>query len=141
MKKLILTAIAIGFGALGFFVYDLLTQTTGNGVVTILVVDANDTVIYEEEHAFTEDDTLFSLLQDNFDLTCANNLYQASDCTNASFFGTVILGIDDLQTDWTTDYIAIYINDDYSGYGVDGIQLKDGDVYRFEYTLVEELTR
>ena len=140
MKKLILTAIALAFGALGFFVYETLHQTEGDGSVTIVVVDENDNVTYSEIHRFTEEDTLFSILQDTFDLSCANNMYQPSDCSDTSFFGTVILGIDDLDTDWTTDYIAIYINDEYSGYGIDGIQLRDGDTYRFEYTLVEELT-
>lgn len=140
MKKLILTIIVLSIGAIGFFAYDLFTATEGEGRVTIVIVDENDDIIYNQVHDFTEEDTLFSLMNDTFELQCANNMYQPTDCANESFFGTVVLVIDDMTTNWTIDYIALYINDEYSNFGIDGIQLHDGDTYRFEYTLVEELS-
>jgi hypothetical protein len=52
----------------------------------------------------------------------------------------VILGIETITTDWTTNYIAFYINDQYSNQGIDVIPLVDGNVYRFEETLVSEVS-
>ena len=77
-------------------------------------------------------------MQDTFALSCENQFYQPSDCTNPPLFGTVLLGINSIQTDWTNTYIAIYINDEYSTNGIDNITLTEGDIYRFEHTLVEE---
>ena len=140
MKKLIMTIIVLALAGLGFFFYDKMQTPDGPGEITIQIINENDQLISEETYSFDEEDTLLEILDANYDITCANSNYQPTTCNPESIFGTVILEIEDLTTNWTVDYIAIYINDEYSTYGVDSIVLTDGDIYRFEYTLVEELT-
>lgn len=140
MKKLIMTIIVLTLAGIGFFFYDNMQAPVEPGDITIQIVDENDLIISENTYSFDEEDTLLGILDDYYDIACANNNYQPSTCNPDSIFGTVILEIDDIKTNWTVDYIAIYINDKYSTFGIDSIVLTDGDVYRFEYTLVEELT-
>ena len=44
--------------------------------------------------------------------------------------------IDDVETDWINNYIAIYENNEYSLLGIDSIVLNDGDIFVFEYKTV-----
>lgn len=140
MKKLVLTIIVLSIGAFGFFWYGPSVTTEDGAEFTIIIVDEFDVIIYQETHVASEDDTLFEIMDETFSVSCANASYQPSTCDTTPLFGTILLGIDDLETDWSTDYIAIYINDEYSNYGIDQISINDGDVFRFEYTLVEEVS-
>lgn len=140
MKKLMFSLIVLAIGALGFFLLEQLREPASAGTVTIVVRDVDDAVLYEEEHVFTEDDTLYGILMEAFALQCADRSYRPAACPATSNYATVILGIDSITTDWFTDYIAIYVNDQYSNQGIDALVLQDGDVYRFEETLVSEVS-
>jgi hypothetical protein len=140
MKKLVLSLIVLAIGALGFFILEQLREPTTTGSVTIVLVDQDDNVLYEEEVSFSESDTLYGILIDTFDVSCADRLYRPTTCPATSNVSTVILGIETITTDWTTNYIAFYINDQYSNQGIDVIPLVDGNVYRFEETLVSEVS-
>jgi hypothetical protein len=135
-----MTMFVLALAAIGFFYYDNIQAPIEPGDITIQIVDETDQIISEEVYSFTEEDTLLAILDANHDLTCGNRNYQPTTCNPDSIFGTVILGIDDMSTNWMVDYIAIYVNNEYSTFGIDSIVLTDGDIYRFEYTLVEELT-
>ena len=80
---------------------------------------------------------MYDLLNENYELGCANSSYQLStECPSGIFSSRILLKIDDLETDWRNSYIAIYENDEYSVLGIDYIYLNDGDVFVFEYILV-----
>ena len=138
MKKIILTAIAIITLVIGFFAF---SQTYNDvvGEITIIVVDEIDDAISDDiyEFEFTQSDSLFSILDDNFEVGCADSSYNMTTACEPLLFGSrVILKIDTLETDWNNSYISIYENGEYSNLGIDSISLNDGDIFRFVYTLV-----
>jgi len=136
MKKLVFTGAIIGFLLLSFFISDMFRPTPLAGAMTIVVVDEAGNNIHNDEIVYDEADTLFEIMNGEYNLLCANNQYQPSSCDETPLFGRVIMTIDTVETDWSNNYLAIYINDNYSTYGIDDIPLEDGNEYRFEYTLV-----
>lgn len=131
MKKIVLTFVVL----LSFAGLFLLLQNRGaktDGEIIIIIHDGVS-VVKEEEHSFYQGDTLFDLMNEHYDLVCANSNYKPSnECRDLLLGSPVILGIDGLLTDWTSSYFAIYVNDTYSNLGIDMIVLEDGDVVRFE---------
>lgn len=136
MKKLIITISVLVVAVLSFFLSDLFRRNDETGTITIIVVDEIGDVVHNNTYSFTEEDTLLGIMEENYAVFCANNQYQADSCDTEVFMGRVILAIDDVETDWLNTYLAIYINDEYSNYGIDDILLEDGNVYRFEFTEV-----
>ena len=107
MRKVLFTVIAIVVAAGAFFVQDYLLQNDEEGTVTIVIVDELDETTTWNDVSFTKDDTLLGLLEDRFTLYCADNNYNPTTCDNPGMMGHVLLVIDDVTTDWTTNYIAI----------------------------------
>ncbi|QMS85444.1 hypothetical protein [Candidatus Xianfuyuplasma coldseepsis] len=137
MKKIMFTIIAIGVAVSAFFIQDYLRQNDELGTITIVLInELEETTTTEIE--FTEDDDLLSLMRVHFDLECADMNYQKTTCENARMGGNILLRIDQLDTDWTNNYIGIYVDNQYSNYGIDDILLIDGATYTFEYTEVGE---
>ncbi len=135
MKKLVITFIVILAAIASFFVSDYFNSNDYDGEITIIVVDQIGDTVSNEQYLFIEEDALFDILDDNYNIGCADSNYNlTSECAEISgITGRIILKIDDIETDWDNTYIAIYINGDYSTFGIDNIALHDGDVYRFEY--------
>lgn len=94
------------------------------GGVTIELVDLEGNK-EEKRLDFDEGDTLFDLLYSNYEVTYEETGY-----------GILLLGIDDIQTDFTSTYIAIYINGEYSNLGLSSIILEEENVYSFRETRV-----
>jgi len=137
MKKLVISVVALIIVAASFIIFSQLNKNDPIGEVTIIVIDEIGDTISNKTIGFTESDTLFSLLDENYELGCANNSYQiTTECERLLYSSRVILKIDSLVTDWNTTYIGIYENDEYSTLGIDLISLNDGDVFRFEYKVV-----
>ena len=136
MKKLVITISILVVAALSFFLSDYFRKNDETGMITIIVVDEIGDIVHNEKYSFTEQDTLLGIMEEDFIVLCANNQYQADSCDTEAFIGHIILTIDDIETDWMNTYFAIYINDEYSNYGIDDIPLVDGNVYRFEFTEV-----
>lgn len=137
MKKLIISIVVIAIGISAFFYFSTPKESEANGLVTIELIDENGLLVSTKKIDFYEGTTLFELLDENYDLMCANASYNPTDiCSKISMNGRVVLGIDTVETNWTNSFLAIYINDDYAVYGIDSIPLNEGDVYRFEYTVV-----
>ena len=139
MKKIMITIGIIALAALGLYVSSIQNSNDVAGEITIVVVNQIDEIIIEDTLAFEESDTLYSVMDENYQLLCANASYQISDdCENRLFNSKVIMQIESVVTDWNNNFIAIYVNDVYSNNGIDNIPLNDGDIIRFEYTLVGE---
>ena len=63
----------------------------------------------------TKKDALFNLLNNNYQIRYETSIY-----------GVTLLDIDSIKTDFRNSYIAIYIDDKYSSYGISSINLYDG---------------
>ena len=140
MKKLFITAIFLSFAGIAFYIFQPQITNDELGEITIIVVDQIGDIVSNKTIGFEEEDTLFSLLDDNYELGCASSQYTLTDnCESVLFGSRVLLKIDTVETDWLNSYIAIYIEDEYSISGIDLIPLEDGTTYRFEYTEVGEV--
>ena len=81
---------------------------------------------------YTAEDTLFSLLLDNFSVACQAEDGSSDDtCSYESQYGHYFLKIDTLVATESNQYIGFYINDSYAVTGLDTTPLNDGDVYQF----------
>lgn len=120
--KLGLTALVLFLSTLvGAPVYAPINDVSGS--VVIEVIDEEGIIIIYDEFNFNEDDNLFYILRDNYNI----EYVQYS-------IGIVLLCIENLCTNFENNYIAIYINGEYSFYGVYHISLKDAAKYSFIYT-------
>ena len=63
----------------------------------------------------TKKDALFNLLNNNYQIRYETSIY-----------GVTLLDIDSIKTDFRNSYIAIYIDDKYSNFGISSINLYDG---------------
>lgn len=136
MKKILLSVIVLAVGIGSFLYFSTPKETKANGFVTIELVDENGTIVVNENVDLEAGDTLFDVLSRNHTVYCANAAYKPTTDCKESVNGRVILGIDDVTSTWTTSFIAIYVNDEYSNYGIDRISLEKDTTYRFEYTVV-----
>ncbi len=137
MKKLVVSLVVLIVVAASFILLSQLNKNDSIGEITIIVVDEIGDTISSKTYSFTEEDTLFSILDENYELGCADNSYHiTSVCEPLIFSSRVILKIETVETDWINTFIAIYENDEYSTLGIDSISLNDGDVFRFEYSIV-----
>jgi len=131
MKKIVLS-VAILVIVTGLF---LLFQNRGaeyDGEITVIVHNGSE-MVSQKTLLFSEGDTLLTIIKEHYDLVCANASYKPSDeCRNLLFGSPVVLEIDDIKTNWTDNYFAIYVNGTYSNLGIDIIPFKDGDIIRFE---------
>lgn len=134
MKKLVISIIVIIIATSSFITFSQLNKNDPIGEITITLIDEIGDTIYSRTYEFTEEDTLFSILDGDFTVGCANSSYQSTlECEEVLFGSRVIMQIGEIETDWTNTYIAIYENDEYSTLGIDSIILNDGDIFRFEY--------
>jgi len=137
MKKLGISIIILVLAIAGYFGFSQLNKNDSIGEITIIVVDEIGDTVSSKQYLFTEDDTLFSILNENYEIGCADNTYHLSDvCEEQLFNSRIILKIDTVETDWSNTYIGIYENDEYSNLGIDSISLNDGDTFLFEFTVV-----
>lgn len=77
--------------------------------------------------SFEEGDTLVGVLEKNFTM-----LYDETQIT----YGKLILGVNDVITDFNTTYIAIYVNGEYSTLGISSIPLTENMVLLLKETTV-----
>jgi len=137
MKKLVYSIIILVVSFASFSIYSQLNNNDAVGEITIIIVDEIGDTVSSKTYDFTKEDTLFSILQDNYEIGCADSSYHITTvCEPLLFNSRVILKVNSVETDWTNTFIAVYENDEYSNYGIDSISLNDGDVFRFEYSLV-----
>jgi hypothetical protein len=137
MKKILISFVAVFLIVGSFLVLSYYDFSDVEGTISITIKDEIGDIISNKEYDFTSEDTLFSILDENYDLGCANSSFQLSDvCEKGLFTSRILLEINTLKTDWRNSYISIYENDEYSTQGIDNISLNDGDRYLFEYKLV-----
>ncbi len=80
-----------------------------------IVVSNREETIRNDNYQIKSDVTLFNLLDTNYDIVYDETIY-----------GVRLLGIDTIITDFKSSYIAIYVDNKYSSYGISNIKLYDG---------------
>jgi hypothetical protein len=131
MKRIVLSlfAIIILISSGLFFGTQFIAQTDGD--ITIVLMD-DDTEISRQNHAFKSGDTLYDILSANYEIYCANRQYQKDEACDPVTFtditGRVLLGIDDLESNWTDTFIQIQINGTPATAGMDQLAFADQDV-------------
>ena len=137
MKKVLISLVALALIVSSFLALSYLDFSDLEGTITITLIDEIGDTISSKDYDFTSEDTLFDLLDENYDLGCTDSGYRLStDCEPKMIGSRILLKIDGLETDWINSYIAIYENDEYSVLGIDYISINDGDIFVFEYKLV-----
>ena len=116
MKKILVVIFLLVLLIGGFFLIKNVSVADSDGVITIEVIDKEENVLKVKEIEFRKGDTLVKLLEKNFD----NVVF------NSTSYGNLLLCIESIETDFTTSYISIYVNDESSMVGIDGIELIDG---------------
>ena len=122
--KIIVSLILIGIAIGTFFIINNISNS-GSGTLNIKVYDINENMVSDKDIEFKKEDKLIDILENNYQIRTSNSTY-----------GIVLYDIDDIKTDFTTTYIAIYIDDKYSNYGVSGIKLYDGMRISFKEMVV-----
>ena len=113
--KVIVSLILIGIAIGTFFIVDNLRKNSYDGTLNIKVYDIDEKLLSDKDISFKKDDKLINILEDNYTIR-----------TSTSTYGYILLDLDELKTDFKTTYIAIYVDDKYSNYGISGIKLYDG---------------
>jgi hypothetical protein len=148
--KIVLTLAAL---LLGYIVINVIMgdgKTDGDGSFELIILDSNQDVVYNEILNYEKDQTFFDVLNENFELTCANRLYEPdSTCsykfTIMQYKNHIILGIKsdefDIMTDWDNTFIKIeiYNGNEYvrSTIGFDYVDIEDNKKIRISADLVE----
>lgn len=120
MRKLIfkisISVVAVLIMVGGYLYFTNLNKIDASkGIVTIEVFDINNEMIINDKLEFREEDTLVSLLENNYKVILEDGPY-----------GKTLLAIDKIETDFKTTYLAIYVDGKYATTGISGINLVDG---------------
>ncbi|MDA3932521.1 MAG: hypothetical protein PF513_07275 [Tenericutes bacterium] len=107
---------------------DVNTGGEPQGEIYFELYDEFQTLVIDETLSFYEEDNLFTLLNRNYDLVCANGDYEPDDsCSYRFLYGRIILGIEEVDSDWYSTVLSVYINDNLSTKGVSLTELSNGD--------------
>lgn len=118
-KKVIITIVGLVLLVCLLAFVSINHKTKGDGECIIMVYD--EELIYEKSLTFEANQTLFELMNENFTIVMDGN---------------VILGINDVKTNFINEYIAIYVNGEYANKGIKQIVLHDKDVISFKVTKI-----
>lgn len=132
MKKKLIIKIIISVVLLacliGVFAYEKTKQkpaSKADGVVTIVVEDKSGKEVVNKNIEFLKGDNLVDLLDENFKVVMEDGPY-----------GKVIYSIENVETDFQTSYLAIYVDGKYSEVGLSYIELRDKLVVKFVETVL-----
>jgi len=131
MKRIFVSLLAIGvLISVGFF-FGRTFQAPEAGVITIILID-DDVERSKATWPFEQGDTLYDILERHYTIYCADRSYQIdASCAPVMFSeitGRVLLGIDELESNWTDTFIQIQINGVPSPLGMDQLEFTDQDV-------------
>lgn len=134
MKKVIIILAVLLAGFLGYEYFSQTTSGDTEGGITVQVIDESGEIVSERNFVFEEEQSLFELMNENYDLGCADSSYKLDEeCEFIQLNSHMILKIDTVETDWYGSYLQILVNDVPSVYGADGVMLEDNTTYTFKY--------
>lgn len=125
--KIIYSIIVLGLIITGFVMLAKREEAKDNGTITIELIDLENNVLSTKSHNYKAGDTLFKILDDNYDIEYEN-----------SVFGGYIIKIDSLHAPNKNElFIKILVNDEFSTVGVSQIKLENKLKVTFILTRVE----
>lgn len=125
--KIIYSIIVLGLIITGFVMLAKREEAKDNGTITIELIDLENNVLSTKNHNYKVGDTLFKILDDNYDIEYEN-----------SVFGGYIIKIDSLHaTNKNELFIKILVNDEFSTVGISQIKLENKLKVTFILTRVE----
>lgn len=108
-----------------FIVFNNLKGKDEKGIdVTIILKDKNNNVCVDDTY-HNNNLSLVELLKTNYEVRMEKSTY-----------GYILYDFEEIKTDFKNSYLAIYVNDQYSNYGISGIVLKDDMVILFKETII-----
>ncbi|MCR4898051.1 MAG: DUF4430 domain-containing protein [Acholeplasmatales bacterium] len=108
-----------------FIVFNNLKGKDEKGIdVTIILKDKNNNVCVDDTY-HNNDLSLVELLRANYEVRMEKSTY-----------GYILYDFEEIKTDFKNSYLAIYVNDQYSNYGISGIVLKDDMIILFKETII-----
>lgn len=133
IKMIISIILVAGLGLTIYTIYDKgpeeVITDEAIGEIQFKLLDESQSLVVDDRLSIYEEDTLYTLLQRNYDITCANRMYQEDDtCEYKFIFGYALLGIEDVKTNWYDSYLSISVNSELAVVGVSGIMPLDGDL-------------
>lgn len=108
--KIVVTIVLVAIGLSIFLIMN--NKTEEEGLIYFTLVDQNDNTIYDDKISFNKGDTLIEILDEKYDIRYEEDMY-----------GYVLYDIGPIKTDFKNDYLAIYINGEYSSVGISSIIL------------------
>ena len=92
-----------------------------SGEIEIKLEDIESNLLSSNKYNFRSEDTLFDILKNNYEIRYETSTY-----------GIVLLDINEIKTDFTKTFIAIYVDNKFSNYGISEIPLYDKEVILFK---------
>jgi len=134
--KIIVSLIVISIAAFLVHYFFIQNQASKDGTFHLIIMNASEEIVYEDDLDFFEGDTFYDVLDRNFELTTQP----------PSFLGIVIIGIKNDQftilTNFTDDFLAIEVYEDgvyrKTAEGAVLIEPEDGQLYRLRVESVLE---
>lgn len=124
--KVILTILTIVVVGLVCYLFVYFAKATTDGTITVIVENYEGEVLSEEDIRFSEGDTLIELIKKEYD-----DSFKYNDGAYGAYV-TSIGGIEELNEATYVLYISMYVNDEYSEYGLSTLPFEDGDVITFK---------
>lgn len=123
---------------LGIFIVSHLSkeeESDSDGYINFILLDENEIEVINTELPFYIGDSLFDVIDRNYDVSCADEFYNIDEtCSYVSVFGVAILSIEDVKTDWNNNFLSLYQNGVYANKGVSTLSFESGDVIEFRWT-------
>ena len=114
--KIIVSILLVASVVIVFIIYNNVNKNNKEELYNVNIVIAfKEETLKDDNYKIKSDVTLFELLDSNYELVYDETIY-----------GVRLLGIDTIITDFKTSYIAIFVDDKYSEYGISNIKLYDG---------------
>ena len=79
MKKILISCVALALIIGSFLALSFFDFSDIDGTISIILKDEIGDTISSKEYEFTNEDTLFNILEENYEVGCANSSFQLSD--------------------------------------------------------------
>ena len=134
MKKLLMIVVVLGLGFLGYAYTSTPASGDEQGGIHIEVIDETGNAIVNDYYQFEEETSLYEILQENYEIGCADSSYNLdTTCSFTALNNHMLLSVESVETDWYNSFLEIAVDGVKSQYGIDSIMLIDDTTYRIEY--------
>ena len=123
VRKIIISFIVLAVG-IGLTVYFSPGKTIGEGEITLIIRDLDETLVYDEKLEFLEDETLYDVLNSKFEIVETNGLLE--EVKGEDFHLKAYYNVD-----YTSFMIYHLVNNEevMTNYGMKQLPLSDGETY------------